>query len=76
MQPIFYITFQLIEAKLKIEYSLGSGGGTSGRAMALCQGRPSSNPGVDSELLLINSHRVYVGAIEECILFLLTSCVL
>ena len=25
----------------------GSGGGTSGRAMAFCLGRPGSNPGLD-----------------------------
>ena len=27
--------------------SLGSGGGTSGGAMAFCLGRPGSNPGTD-----------------------------
>ena len=26
---------------------LGSGGGTSGRAMSFCLGRPGSNPGMD-----------------------------
>ena len=46
-----------------IDKTDGSGGGTSGRAMAFCLGRPGSNPGLDfgffsSELLSIYSHWV------------------
>ena len=33
--------------RIKLILSLGSGGGTSGRAVAFCLGRPGSNPGTD-----------------------------
>ena len=32
---------------LTFSYQKGSGGGTSGRAMAFCLGRPGLNPGLD-----------------------------
>ena len=39
--------FPTIGAYIRGEMSHGSGGGTSGRAMAFCLGRSGSNPGRD-----------------------------
>ena len=55
----------------------GSGGGTSGRAMAFCLGRPGSNPGTDFTFfqfrIAVNLFSLGVGlfliqVFERCIL--------